>query len=72
MVSKGLKSPEETEEEKSRDKMKISITARFKFKTGNKNQTEKLFLMVSQGCREWKRFLDNKLSFNIKGISEEG
>jgi hypothetical protein len=56
----------------SRDKMKISIIARLKFKTGNKNQTEKLFLMVSQGCREQKRFLDNKLSFNIKGISEVG
>jgi hypothetical protein len=52
MVSKGLKSPEETEEEKSRDKMKISIFTRLKFKTGNKNKTEKLFLMVSQGCRE--------------------
>jgi hypothetical protein len=52
MANKGLKSPEETEEEESRDKIKISIITRLKFKTGNKNQTEKLFLMVSQGCRE--------------------
>jgi hypothetical protein len=51
MVSKGLKSPEQTEEENSRDKMKISITAMLKFKTSNKNQTEKLFLTVSERHR---------------------
>jgi hypothetical protein len=52
MVNKGLKSPEETEEEKSRDKMRIPIIARLKFETGNKNQTGKLFLMVSHECWE--------------------
>jgi len=59
MVSKGLKSPEETKEGKSSDKMKISIIGRLKFKTGNKNQTEKLFLMVSQGCREGDSWIIN-------------
>jgi hypothetical protein len=52
MVRKPLKSPEETDEENSRDKMKISIMAWLKFKPGNKNQTEKLFLIVSHRCRE--------------------
>jgi hypothetical protein len=56
MVGKGLKSPEETEEEKSRDKMKISTTARLKFKTGNENQLKSYSLWFHKYAgsrRDW-------------------